>query len=439
MNRSPATRGVFNVPWFFTALLTGFVLCYTSGQRASILVPLAMLFGAALAGLVVFRWTRTGIRIPLEIGILCVFVVWAVGSGCMLVIDSHSFGEGIKRMVQVALVAGCVASMAAMRRTPAIGFLAITGFALVLVGYGFLTGDFAAAAEMTQKGDRVVAHRATSLTSNANALGVFCVWALAGLAILWRKARLWQQGILISLTLPLLAGVLYSGSRKAVLLTPLFLLAWVWFCYRRLILRRATVFVAVGFATLACMLVASFVSRETYTGYRLRGALSAGEMDSSTEKRLSIIQEGLRMTAEHPIAGVGLYQFAAHSRLAGYAHNDYVEVAATTGLVGFLIYYSIFALVAWRLVRTRRRCQHPEVNYTAGVCLAVLVTCAAAGFALVMVSSIAFWCFISGVVGFASVAKRKVSPRLVQSRQRPSGTVAIWRPKAVKALQFTRR
>lgn len=258
MNRSPATRGVFNVPWVFTALLTGFILCYTAGQRASILVRLSMLLGAALAGLVVFRWTRTGIRIPLEVGILCTFVVWGVGSGFMLAIDSYSFSQGVERVVQVLLVAGCCASMAAMSPTPAIGFLAITGFALVLVGYGFLTGDFAAAAELTQRGNRVVAHRATSLSSNANALGVSCVWALAGLALLWRKAnRLWQQGLLISLTLLLFAGVICSGSRKAVLLVPLFLLAWVWFCYRRVLLRRAAVFVAVGIAAVACVLGAS--------------------------------------------------------------------------------------------------------------------------------------------------------------------------------------
>ena len=145
------------------------------------------------------------------------------------------------------------------------------------------------------------------------------------------------------------------------------------------------------------------------------------------------------MVFEHPFAGVGLSQFRAGSGYTTYAHNDYVEVAATTGLVGFLTYYSIFALVAWRLVRTRGRCHDPEVNYTAGVCLAVLVTCAAAGFALVMFSGISFWCFISAVVGFASVAERNVSPRLVQSHQRRFRAVAIRRPKAVTALHSARR
>jgi O-antigen ligase len=432
VSRSPAVRRGFRVPWVFTALLTGFILCYTTGSRAAILLPLAMLLGIAMAGLVVFRWSRTGVRIPLEVGILCIFVVWAVGSGLMLVTDTYLFKQGVQRMVEVILVAGCFASMAAMSRTPAIGFLAITGLGLILAGYGFLTGDFAGAGKFTQQGDRIVGIRAASLTSNANSLGVLCAWAFAGLAFLWRQAnRLWQQGLLISLTLPLLAGAVYSGSRKAVVLAPLFLLAWVWFCYRRLLVRRASVFFGVGVAVVACVVAASYILPETLVGQRFTG--------DQTEKRVGLIREGLQMAAQHPLAGVGLFQLTALSRYATYAHNDYVEVAASTGLVGFFIYYFIFALVAWRLLRMRRRCQDPEVYYVTGICLAVLVTCAAAGFALVMFSSIWFWCFISGVVGFASVAERRVSQPLATFGQRRFPTIAIRRPKAVAALQMLRR
>ena len=88
------------------------------------------------------------------------------------------------------------------------------------------------------------------------------------------------------------------------------------------------------------------------------------------------------MIKEHPLAGIGLYQFAALSSHETYSHNDYVEVAATTGLIGLAIYCSLFAVIGWRLVCVRRGCHNAEVYYTAGVCLAVLVTCGAAGFAL---------------------------------------------------------
>jgi O-antigen ligase len=318
--------------------------------------------------------------------------------------------------------------------------LALTGLALVLVGFGFATGDFATAGEMTQRGDRLVAHRATSLTSNANTLGVSCVWAFAGLAVLWRKtSRLWQQGLIISLTLPLLAGIIYSGSRKAIVMVPVFVVSWVWFCYRRLLFRRAAVLIAVGIAALACTVGGAFVLRDTYVGYRLRGALTTGEKDSSTENRLAILREGLEMVAEHPLAGVGLYQFAAHSRLAGYSHNDYLEVAVTTGFTGFLIYYSLFILVAWRLVHLRKHSLHPEMNYAAGLSLAVLATCAVAGFSLVMFSSTTFWCFISGIPGFVSAAERYLKHRPTRVSRSSFRPRISQRPKPATVFPVARR
>ncbi len=440
MSRLRASLSPFQVPCLFTALLTLLILFYTAGQRAAILVRMAMLLGAVMAGMVASRWGRTGQRIPQELWILCIFLVWAVGWGYLLAIDSRSFTVGVKQMVQIVMIAGCVACMAAITRTPASGFLAITGLAVVLVGYGLLTGDFASAAELTQRGDRLVAHRATSLASNANTLGVACVWALAGLALLWRRAsRFWQQGLLAILTLPLFAGMVFSGSRKAVLLAPIFLLAWVWFCYRRVLFHRAPVFVAVGIGAAACVAGGAFVLRGTFVGIRLQSAFSSEERDGSAEVRLSLMKEGIRMITEHPITGVGLFQFPANNHFGAYAHNDYIEVAATTGLVGFLIYYSIFALVAWRLVRVHGRCEHPETRYVAGVCLATLVTCAAAGLVLVMVSSVAFWCFISGVVGFASAAERTLPRSLLRLRRPQLLPPRSQQPNPVAAVRITRR
>ncbi len=389
------------------------------GQRAPSLLILALLLGAGMAGLVAVRWMRTGIHIPLEVGILCLFAVWAIGSGCIVSIEPNLFRQGLERLVQIVFLTACLASMAAMWRTPAIGFFAVTLLAAVFAGYGFLTGDFASAGEMMQKGNRVVGHRAMSLTSNANTLGFFCVWALAGLALLWRKLNhLWQQGLLVGLTLPLLAGAIASGSRKAIVLSPVFFFAWAWFCYRGLILRNGRVFIVCVLVTIAMALAAVHVMEDTFAGQRLHQATAGeGNRDSSTAMRLYMIREGLQMLAKYPLTGVGLNQYISHSSFRSYAHNDYVEVASTTGLVGFLIYYSLFGVVAWRLVRIRRRCLHPEINYTAGVCLAVLTTCAAAGFALVMVSSFAFWCYISGVVGFAYASERDVSRGLVKPRR----------------------
>jgi tetratricopeptide (TPR) repeat protein len=65
--------------------------------------------------------------------------------------------------------------------------------------------------------------------------------------------------------------------------------------------------------------------------------------------------------AEHPLAGVGLDNFAdfyarkkqPEDEEARRAHNDYIQLAAETGLIGFLA-YAAFLTLFWRRVRRTR-------------------------------------------------------------------------------------
>ncbi len=407
------------VPWLFTLLLTGFIFCYTVGPRFSGLVLAAQFLGLAMGVAVAIRWIRTGVQIPLQIGLLALFVVWAVGTGGVLATDHGLYLGGVERMLEIFLLSVCVAAIAAKCRTPIMGFLAITGLGLIFACYSLVVGDFARAQEFSQQGERLVGYRASSLAYNPNTLGVFCALGLPGLALLWRRAtRLWQSAVLVGLGLLLLAGAVYSGSLKALVLVPVFLAAWGWFCYRQLFFRKAAVFISVAIAITAVAVGISFVLRETYSGYRLRAVFSGESKDPSTDLRLSMIEEGLEMVKDHPLAGVGLYQFAARSSHRTYAHNDYVEVAATTGLIGLGIYLSVFALAAWRLFAIRRFHRGTEAAHVAGVCLAVLITCGVAAFAIVCSCSIEFWCFISGVFGFTSAAWRETARLSVGHRSR---------------------
>lgn len=411
MNRLPKMFSVFRILPVFTVLLTSFILCYEAGPLApKILVPLAMLIGASMAGLVIVRWVQTGIRIPLEVGILCFFIAWATGSGLLQATDANQLKDGIERMVQVVLLVGCVSSMAAISRTPSTSFVAISALALILAGYSLFTGEFAAASEIAVRHGRIVGDRATSLTSNPNSLGVICAWAFVGMAFFWPVLnRIWMRILMLAIWVLLLAGVVYSGSRKAVLLAPIFLAAWAWFCYRDRIFKGATTFLCLVGVTVVMAYGVWYVAEDTFAGYRLERAVAVGNRDSSTNTRLNMIRDGIQMVAERPLVGVGLYQYAPQSYYDKYAHNDYVEVAATTGIVGFLVYYSIFLLTAWRLVSVRRLFLGTEMWYAVGICEAALVTCAAAGFALVMYSNIVFWCFVSPIIGFAYAVERDAS------------------------------
>ena len=89
-------------------------------------------------------------------------------------------------------------------------------------------------------------------------------------------------------------------------------------------------------------------------GYRIETMILGfigGETDGSTSFRLNLIKWGMEWFREKPIFGYGLncYKYllgTTYNTCAGssgvYAHNNYVELLVDLGVVGTLIYYSIY-------------------------------------------------------------------------------------------------
>ncbi len=78
----------------------------------------------------------------------------------------------------------------------------------------------------------------------------------------------------------------------------------------------------------------------------INGIKGIGRTDSSTYTRLILIQRGLEWFRQRPILGYGLAGFhAMNESLFGssyYAHNNYVEMLVDGGIIGTVIYYSLY-------------------------------------------------------------------------------------------------
>jgi len=74
-----------------------------------------------------------------------------------------------------------------------------------------------------------------------------------------------------------------------------------------------------------------------------------GKVDNSTLIRQQMIEFGLTSFMERPLHGYGLNNFSVlymnFSGEATYAHNNYVEILVSIGLIGFFLYYWIYAVV----------------------------------------------------------------------------------------------
>lgn len=92
--------------------------------------------------------------------------------------------------------------------------------------------------------------------------------------------------------------------------------------------------------------------------------------DYSDEIRSNLSENGLKLFLEHPIIGVGFGNTAHY--LGTYAHNNYIEILASGGILGFIIYYSIYLLIGFKSIRNRNVNNHMFYIFSSFIGLCVL-------------------------------------------------------------------
>jgi O-antigen ligase len=124
--------------------------------------------------------------------------------------------------------------------------------------------------------------------------------------------------------------------------------------------------------------------------------------EDAEQGRLELWKAGGLMLAANPLLGVGSRRFPeyawqyydlSHDMRGKVSHNTYVEVAATSGLVGFVS----FMMMGWRLVQDLRRARRP--GSTSGILdatrLATLIGVYAMALRALLDAKPHDWCFYS--------------------------------------------
>ncbi len=182
--------------------------------------------------------------------------------------------------------------------------------------------------------------RVTGLFTNPNALG-FAMWC--GLITVIFLTTLRTKNTLIKILLwscvPFFLLVMFqSGSRKNVFAVIIYLLVIVYYYaktrYRWIIIAASIlIFITSEFINISFLENTAFGSRISHEAF-----------NSDIDKRSELIIEGLQMFQDHLIFGVGLGSYTYYSSTGAMSHNDYVEVLASTGIVGFLLYFPIYII-----------------------------------------------------------------------------------------------
>lgn len=213
----------------------------------------------------------------------------------------------------------------------------------------------------------------------ANAVGVIAAVGVLGMAALLRETQnVWLKGVLIAGGIVSVAGVVLSASRGALITLMSLSILWAIMCFGGQRRFKLSAILGSGLALWIAYEFFQFILANTYLGTRF--ASSVNMEDQSTMARIGFIRIALRLLWENPVLGVGLGQFGTASGTGYYAHNEFAEIIATTGLPGFILYYSVYWRSWSRLSWSLTILEDPTIRYRINMVRITLLTLLISGF-----------------------------------------------------------
>jgi O-antigen ligase len=128
-----------------------------------------------------------------------------------------------------------------------------------------------------------------------------------------------------------------TSSRQGVLIVIICFLFYIYKSFKNLNVFRALVTLLISIFIIDIAL--SSLSNSIYIEERVFSIFSFDkDIDASVNQRYYYIVKAFKYWIENPIFGIGLDQFRVLNN-SSYSHNNYIELLATTGLLGFIFYY----------------------------------------------------------------------------------------------------
>ena len=229
--------------------------------------------------------------------------------------------------------------------------------------------------------------RVEGLTGNANSLAIQLSLTAFLLLLVFPRDR-WVKVLAFAL---IVIATVTTGTRKLV---------FVWFSYVVLLLREVSPLFrrpSVGSALILLLSPIAVWASITFGPTllspfedvtlvrRLEGTLEGRE----TQKRSDLMEDALVVWREEPVFGHGIDQYRYSGAFTAYSHNNYTEILANFGVVGFGLFYVIYAvLIARSLVGIFRGSE------AAWVIMAIIVSVLLMDLARVSYTSRTTWLFI---------------------------------------------
>lgn len=188
---------------------------------------------------------------------------------------------------------------------------------------------------------------------NINTIGLKLIVSSASFLYLsLKKGNLYLIGFLLCTCI-----AFFSGSKKVILSIVVLL-----FCYY--FMRTNNILGKIKYIILAliCIGIIWKMIMEIPLLYEIVGervdqlidGLFYGDYNASDQIRSNLIIQGLELFRQAPLKGIGLLNFEKVNSYGLYAHNNYVEILCDLGILGVIIYYSIFVIIFVKSINAKK-------------------------------------------------------------------------------------
>ena len=199
-------------------------------------------------------------------------------------------------------------------------------------------------------GSLIQGRLAISESGNANATAIMMYVGFVLAAYFWNKGIFYK--ILTIVYIPIaLSNIALSGSRKGFIGTALFITLFIISSYLPSIKKKNALRTIVSFVLfLAVMIVIYnlfapiFIDSVLFSRLNMMG-------DESNAVRLMMYQDAFRLFKEYPIFGIGYDNYQYMGIFNAYTHSTYAEVLVSSGIIGTLIYFSIYISIIRKVIK----------------------------------------------------------------------------------------
>ncbi|HSB92292.1 MAG TPA: O-antigen ligase family protein [Flavitalea sp.] len=192
--------------------------------------------------------------------------------------------------------------------------------------------------EVLHQGNQI--ERFTSINENPNGLAFQLLVGFISVLFFFNRTNIIGKGVVASLSILFFYNIAISGSRKAMIAYVLIFFFFLFFSFPAK--KKIFYFFVVGLIGLfAGSYLFSLVSDTAVVQRFYKLSDNAGAADIRTQ----LYKEAFNAFADNPLFGIGLDNFRLYSSSGLYAHSNYMELLADTGLIGFSIYYLMYLKV----------------------------------------------------------------------------------------------